>query len=170
MLDRLFDALVQCAEWFKVFAVVDAFERGVVLRWGRFHREVGPGPVLCIPFGVDHVLVDNVVTRTVDLKPQSLTTKDGKTLTVRAVVTASIRDVRKALLEVENMDHALIDSCTAAVADFVEGKTWDELRSGGRTDELTKACRPNCLRRYGVEIERVQLGDFALCRVIRLQR
>ncbi len=129
---------------------------------------MGPGFHWCRPFYIDRIFKDNVVTRTHALEPQALTTKDGRTVSVTAVVTANIADIRKTLLEVESMDHALLDSCAAAIGQHVAATDWDDLRRHDANETLTKACRQNTRRRYGIEIERVQLADLALCRVIRL--
>jgi regulator of protease activity HflC (stomatin/prohibitin superfamily) len=167
-MDRLIDVLIQCVNFFIPWAVLNEYERGVLLRFGHFKRELGPGFHWCIPFAIDHVMVDNVVTRTHTLPPQTLTTKDGRTVSVTAVITANIGNVRKALLEVENMDHALLDACSGAVGQHVAATDWDDLRKHDANETLTKACRQNTARRYGVEIERVQLADLAVCKVIRL--
>lgn len=167
IIDRLVQLIIDCAKLFMFWVVIDEYERGVLLRLGTFRRILEPGFHFRIPFLVDQVMVDNVVTRTTDLPPQSLTTKDNKTISTRIVVTSNIRDIKKALLEVEGMDHALIDSCAAAVSDYVTGMTWEELRGNISVEALTKMCRKNAWR-YGVEIERVQLADLAISRVIRL--
>jgi regulator of protease activity HflC (stomatin/prohibitin superfamily) len=167
IIDRFVQFIVDFAQLFVFWVVINEYERGILLRLGIYRGNLGPGFHWIIPFSIDHVLVDNVVTRTTDLTPQSLTTKDNKTVSVRAVVTSNIRDIKKALLEVEGMDHALKDSCAAAVGDYVKGLTWEELRGDASVEILTKLCRKNAWR-YGVEIERVQLADLAVSRVIRL--
>ena len=167
MLDRLIDFLLSIIQMFQFWTVVNEYERGVVLRLGRFKREIGPGLTWCIPFYVDHVLVDNVVNRVVELGPQSLTTKDGKDVTVNAVVTASIKDIKKALLEVEGVDHALADACCAAVGEHVNDTDWTDLRGELSYDTLTKACRRQAFK-YGIEIHRVQLKDLTRCRSLRI--
>jgi regulator of protease activity HflC (stomatin/prohibitin superfamily) len=166
-LDKLLDLFISCFQFFVPFYVIDAYERAVVLRWGHFHQEVGPGFHWCVPFNIDRVLKDNVVARTHTMTAQALTTSDGRTISVTAVITARISDIRKALLEVENMDHALLDACSAAIGAHVAAHTWDSLRTEPAADTLTKACRAGAWR-YGVHIKRVQLADLALCRVIRL--
>lgn len=168
MLDKLLDALLSCLELLQFWTVITEYEQGVVLHFGRFNgRVLGPGIHWTWPFHIDIVHFDNVVTRTHILNPQALTTKDGRTVSVTAVVTSNIRDIKKALLEVEGVTHALNDSCCAAVGTHVAGLTFDELRAAPAADELLKACRRQAFR-YGIEIERVQLADLALCKVLRI--
>jgi regulator of protease activity HflC (stomatin/prohibitin superfamily) len=165
--DRFIEFIIDCIQIFQFWVVIDEYERGVLLRFGKFNRVLEPGIHWVIPFYIDKAIHDNVVTRTTELPPQTLTTRDNRTVSVTAVVTSNIRYIKKALLEVEGVDHALVDSCAAAVGSHVSSLTWDELRAKDITEALTKLCRENAWR-YGIEIERVQLADLALSRVIRL--
>jgi regulator of protease activity HflC (stomatin/prohibitin superfamily) len=168
MLDRLLDFVLQFLQIFQFWVVITEYERGVVLHFGRFcGRVLEPGIHWRWPFHIDGVQFDNVVTRTHMLPPQALTTKDNKTVSVTAVVTSNIRDIKKALLEVEGVAHALQDSCSAAVGEHVGNLSWEELRGAPAAAELLKVCRKQAFK-YGIEIERVQLSDLALCKVIRL--
>lgn len=168
MLDKLIDVVLGALRLFQFWVVIHQYERGVVMTFGRFKgRELGPGIHWRWPFGVDVVQYDNVVTRVHILNPQALTTRDGKTISVTAVITNNIRDIKKAMLEVEGVHHAIDDACCAAVGEHVAAMDWADLRTNLAAETLTKACRKNAWR-YGIEIERVQLADLALCRVIRL--
>jgi regulator of protease activity HflC (stomatin/prohibitin superfamily) len=167
MLDRLFEALHQWGRWFLPFAVIDAYQRGVVLRAGQHHRDLAPGFHWIIPFGVEKVLEDNVVPRTVNLQSQSLTTRDGVGVVVGGVVTASISSIRRALLEVEGVDDALRDSCLGVISQKVTAATWEEVRDPSFVDTLTQGCREQASE-YGLRIKRVQLSDCAKVRALRL--
>lgn len=165
--DRFIEFIIDCIQVFQFWVVINEFERGVRLRFGKFNKVLEPGFHWCVPFYIDHTIVDNVVTRTTELPPQTLTTKDNRTISVTAVITSNIRNIKKALLEVEGVDHALVDSCAATLGSYVSSLTWDELRAVDTSDVLTEMCRKNAWR-YGIEIERVQLTDLAYSRVIRL--
>jgi regulator of protease activity HflC (stomatin/prohibitin superfamily) len=167
MLDRLIDLLLQWVDWLVPFTVVDHFERGVVLRLGIKRRELDPGFHWVLPFGIERVIADNVVPRTFNLGAQSLTTKDGAQIVVGVILTARIHDIVKAMLEVENVDMAVQDSCYAEIARVVHEHTWDELQAESINDELLKACRRRAFT-YGVEIMRTQVSDLARCKSLRL--
>jgi regulator of protease activity HflC (stomatin/prohibitin superfamily) len=169
MLDRLIDLLLQWVSFFVPFVVIDQFERAVVLRFGVMHRELDPGFHWIIPFEVERVIADNVVPRTMNLGAQSLTTKDGAQIVLGVIVTARIHDIQKSLLEVENVDTAVQDSCYAEVARVVHENTWEEMQAESINDELLKACRKRAFT-YGVEIMRTQLSDLARCKTLRLMQ
>lgn len=167
MLDRFIDLLTTSLKLFQFFVLIYAYEEGVLLRFGKYRKNLAPGFHWCIPFHIDHVMVDNVVPRTIRLGAQSLTTKDGKSIVVSAVVTCSICDIKKSMLEVESVDHAMMDACCAAVAMHVDAHTWDQLFGEEASVSLTKTCRKQAFR-YGIEVSRVQLADLAICRTYRM--
>jgi regulator of protease activity HflC (stomatin/prohibitin superfamily) len=109
MLDRLFDFITDILELFQFWVVIDEYERGVVKTLGKRRRKnpvLDPGFHFVFPLGIDEVLVDNVVPCVDEFDEQSLTTKDGKAITLNAVVMWSISDIQKILFDVRNVwDH-----------------------------------------------------------------
>ena len=66
MFDRLIDTLLGAIHLFQFWVVVAAYERGVVLRLGILHREIGPGLHWLIPLGFDRVWCEHTVPRTMN--------------------------------------------------------------------------------------------------------
>lgn len=180
MFDRLIDLLLDSLGLFKFWEVVDEYECGVVLTLGRVRErerrwefwkrpncEMPSGFHFVFPFAIERVLSDSVVPVTHALDPQSLTTADGRSVVVRAVITRSITDIRKALLECEGVETVLVDSAVGAVADAVRAHAWDDLSSKefakALTDEVRERARP-----WGVKIHRVQLADISASRSLRV--
>jgi len=73
------------------FCVVDAWQRGVVLRFGKFNRILSPGFHFVVPL-VDYVVTQSVVTTTTTLSAQTVKTPDGKLFTLESVVRWSVFD------------------------------------------------------------------------------
>lgn len=161
MFSGLIDRLLQFVDLFKFWVVLDEYQRGIMLRLGKFHKELAPGITWCIPFSVDRCIEIPVVTKTTDLRQSFLTLKDGATVCVSVVVRYNIRDVKKALLEVWHIDDVLRDSVFGNVSSRVRKSTWDELQTPEFEENLAKDCRKQAFK-YGVEIENVVLSD--LCR------
>jgi regulator of protease activity HflC (stomatin/prohibitin superfamily) len=159
--DKLFEVVADCFFFFVPFVVVRHFEGAVQLRLGVLHRTLKPGFHWVRPFNIDEVLKDNVKPRVYVLRAQSLTTKDGQSVIVGARITASITDIAKSLLEVEDMDHALADSCPGIVGEYVASRTWDELRNADHGLHLLDEIRA-AAEQYGVLVTRVQLADLQL--------
>lgn len=167
MLDRAIEMLAQCAALMRCWCVLDPYERGLVLRLGRYQRRIGPGLHWLIPGGVDRVLHDNVVPRIMHLPAQTLITSDGTTVCVTAVVTFRIASIRKALLGVEGIHHAIADACTTSVACHVSATTLEVLRNTSDSSAIAHLCQ-RYAKQYGIAVIRVQLADISPCRVIRL--
>lgn len=166
MLEHLFEFLKQSWESVVPMFVVDAWERGIVLRFGVHVRDVGPGLHWRIPL-VERPITHGVVTSVHSLTPQSVTTADGHPCVLSAVVTWRVSDVRKLLLEVEDAAHALRDACTGVLTTHASAATWASMGS----DEFLEGVRVEMRRiafRWGIEVMRVQFADRQRCRSLRL--
>lgn len=170
MFDKLVDLIIEFIQLFHFMVVVTEYEKGVHLRLGKFLRVLEPGPHFLIPFAVDQVLREAVVPTTHSLGDEATVTRDGKTAAFHAVVTYQVRDIRKALLDVNDTDHAVRDACAGEIGKLMRERTWEELQhSEALLDDLTAVCRKRGFR-YGIEIMSVQLASLALAKNIRLMQ
>jgi regulator of protease activity HflC (stomatin/prohibitin superfamily) len=85
--------------------VVKEYERGVVLRLGRYKGLKMPGLRFIIPF-VDRIQKIDQRTVTMDVPSQDVITKDNVSVKVNAVVYFRVMDPEKALLQVEDYYYA----------------------------------------------------------------
>lgn len=164
--EKLIDLMVQFLEFFRVCTVIDTYERGVRLRFGKFVDELDPGLHFQWPFFIDNILNENVVPKLYQLCTQSVATRDDKPLAVGAVVCYSVRSISKALLEVENVNHAVADSCQATLTELILESTWDEVRAPDFSAKVTALCRKRAWK-YGIEIESVRFCELAIVRTYR---
>lgn len=176
MFDKLVDLLV---EWLKLFFfafTLTDYERGLVLRFGKFHHEVGPGFHWKWPFDVDVILFEATFPRVKFMGPQSLITKDGQSVVVSYLVTYQINDVKKCILGIAGASAALDYASFGVVADFVSKHSWAELRSIKAVDdekeldldsEVAKKIRRRASK-YGVYVIDVGFHDLTNSRALRL--
>lgn len=169
MLDKLVEVVLQFIGLFKFWVVIHPFEAGVILRLGKLSRVIECGYHWMIPFGIDHALTEHIVPTTHSLGDESAISKDGKSVGFHAVVTYKVRDIQKALLEVEDVDHAIRDACSGEIGRVLRAATWEEMQSEAILDKLREGCRKRGFR-YGIEIISVQLAGLAPCRTIRLMQ
>lgn len=167
MLKPLFDFISSFADLLIPFAVIDEYDRAVVLRLGKRNRVLGPGFHWVLPLGLEEVLSMNVVPKVIRLHPQTLDTSDGKTVTITLVVTMDISDIAKALLEVEDVDDAVVDAITGLASSFISETYYADLVSPEFSEELTEAAN-NQIAKYGVRILKTQMADAATFANIRL--
>ncbi len=170
MFDKLVDLIIQFAELFRFWYVLQPYEQGVLVRLGKFVRVMDPGFHWVCPFSVDVVHYENVVPTTHSLGDEATVTKDGRTAAFHAVVTYQVRDIRKAMLDVVDTDHAVRDACAGEIGKLMRERTWEELQhSEALLDDLTAVCRKRGFR-YGIEIMSIQLASLALAKNIRLMQ
>jgi regulator of protease activity HflC (stomatin/prohibitin superfamily) len=169
MFDKLVDILLQFMELFKFWIVLNPYEAGVQIRLGKFKKVLEPGLHFLLPLGIDSTLHEHTVPRTHTLGDQSITTLDGKQVGFQAVITYQVNDIKKALLDVEDSDHAIQDSCAGNIAHVLAGYTWEDIQ--GKYDEVVDAVTKTCRSRgwkFGLEIKSVQFGTMGFVRTIRL--
>lgn len=176
MFDKLVDLLITWMKLFFFTFVLHNYERGIVLRFGKFVKEVGPGIHFKWPFDVDEVFWGSVTPNVTHLDPQSLTTKDDVTVVVSVMVTFQIEDIRKVFLDFHSAGAVIQDATYGVVSDFVMKRTWPELRNAGEVEEVkeidienevTKRARRRA-KKFGVDIIRVQFQDLTKSRSMRL--
>lgn len=81
--------------------VLQEYERAVILRLGRLKPggPRGPGMVFILP-GIDEIEKVDLRTRSLDVPPQDILTKDSVTVSVEAVVYYRVRNPLDVLLQV----------------------------------------------------------------------
>lgn len=85
--------------------VLDEWQRGVVLRFGRSMGVRGPGLILLIPFVERMVRVDTR-TITMDVEPQDVITRDNVSMKINAVVYFRVLSPELAITQVEDYEYA----------------------------------------------------------------
>ena len=88
--------------------IVRQYERAVVLRLGRYRRQVGPGIQTRIPFA-DNVLVVDIRERVSEFKAERMLTKDNVPVTIDAILRYKVMETRSkdAILNVQNFNEMI---------------------------------------------------------------
>jgi regulator of protease activity HflC (stomatin/prohibitin superfamily) len=168
MFDKLVDLVVNFIHLFFFCFTTASYERGVVLRFGLKHRDISPGFHWIWPFHIEQYYSCSIAVETATVGPQSLTTKDDKSIVVSTIITFEVADSTKFLLEVEGGHQVIEDSAYGAVADFVMKRTWNQLREiEDINNDLSKLVRRKASK-YGVNIISAQLCDFTASKSLRL--
>ena len=82
--------------------VLKEYERAVIFRMGRARKRLaGPGLTLLLPFGIDRPRIIDTRTKAIQIAPQDVITRDNISISVDAVVYATVASPQHAILEVE---------------------------------------------------------------------
>lgn len=169
MFDKLVDLIINFIGLFRFWSIIRDFEGGIILRLGKFHRMAKPGWNWRWPFDVEECFYSNINMMTRVVGPQSLTTKDDKSLIVSVVITEKVEDVKKFLIECTH-GHSIIEDATyGAVATLIHNSTWDELMGIDLAHQLEITVRRQA-KKYGVDIIQLQLVDFTKSKSLRLMQ
>jgi len=139
------------------------WERGVVLRLGKYQGLRGPGLFLIIPF-VDNVTswIDQRVITT-NFNAEETLTSDTVPVNVDAVLFWMVYDPEKAALEVQDYARAVSWAAQTALRDII-GRTslTDLLRGRERIEgELQKLIDDRCTP-WGVTVQSVEMRDVVI--------
>ena len=167
MFDRFFNFLISIWTILIPITVVDAYQRAIVLRLGKYCRSLGPGLHWIIPFGVEKVIKDSVVPRTISLEPQSLMTKDNKQIVIQMVFTVEIRNIKDSLLNIEHADDAIRDICYGTVGDMIADWDWEDLLALDFSSALVEKCNERT-EWYGLCILNSSIATLSQMKSIRL--
>lgn len=166
MLDRLIDVLVQLWGEFWPLVIIQPYERAVLCRAGKFKRVLEPGWYLKWPV-IDIVLNDHITSHVHHITGQAVTTQDGREIGYSVIVTYKIADIEKATLEVTEVKDAIVDACTGVIATALADRTYEDVMHSRVLGELLRLCRVRG-RRWGIDVEDVQLAGVCRVRNIRL--
>ena len=163
--DHIFNFLSQFWNNILPFYVFNVYEFGVVLRFGKWRKNVSAGFHWKIPF-VDEVLHCRNSMTTMPTKNQSLTTKDGEQISIESIVKYKIEDAKKFLLEVEDAISAIDDITQGKIKELVNTKTWTEIRD--LKDVEIKKLVTTEAEKFGIKIFYVTITSLVKTRVYKI--
>lgn len=164
MFDKLIDLIVTFINDILPWKIVDQWEEGVHLSTGKFKRVVKPGLNFKIPF-FDQIITTPVITQTVNLKPQTVTSEDDKSVVLSSIVRYHIHDVEKFLLGVMHANDVLVDTTQGIIRDMVEGCKWNDLYDLGSvvTPEVNQQ-----VSKWGITVEQISFPDLGEIKTYRI--
>ncbi|MCE5329795.1 slipin family protein [bacterium] len=142
--------------------ILREYEVGVIFRLGRYIGNRGPGFVMIIP-GVEKMIKVDKRTRTIDVPPQDVITRDNVPVKVNAVLYFRIIDPAKSVIEVENFRYAALQISQTTLRSILGQAELDELLSKREKinselaqiiDELTDP--------WGVKVTVVEIKDVEI--------
>lgn len=133
----LMKLLLYLAIFVAVFGIriVSQWQKGVVFRLGRYTRELGPGLNIIIPL-IETVQYVDMRTRTMDVMPQEMMTKDSVPTKIDAVVYYKIFDAVKSIVAVENFGMASVLMAQSKLRDVLGKYDLDTLLA--KKDQIAK--------------------------------
>lgn len=161
MIRELFHAIGRMFAW---FVSVAPWEQALRVRFGRHVRLLGPGFYVRFPF-VDRVYRQSVRRRLSIIRPQTVTTKDGKAISLSGSVGYSVSDLRQLYNTLHDASDTIEAEVCAKVSDYVARHTLDECTPSVLEAHVRSTLD---LERYGLDAKEFYISNFAVVRTFRL--
>lgn len=152
------------------FKVVQEYERAVIFRLGRLLSggAKGPGIFFILPCIDAYARVD-LRTRTYDIPPQEVLTKDSVTVSVDAVVYYRVSNATVSIANVENAHHSTRLLAQTTLRNIMGQRPLHEILSERESiSQHMKALLDEATDSWGINVERVEIKDVRL--PVQLQR
>ena len=141
---------------------VDAQERAVILRFGKYMQTTGPGYNWHLPWPIEQKRIVNVSQQSSITDDARMLTADTNLVEVKSAVQYTKPDPRKYLFEVNNVEETLVQVAESAMREAVGQASLDKaLAFDPSITDRAKKLLQKTLDNYdlGVNIISVKLGD-----------
>lgn len=141
---------------------VKQWERGIVLRFGRYRNTRQPGLNLIIPF-VERMIKVDIRVETMVVEPQEVITKDNVTVQVDAVVYFQVVNSEDAIMKVMDYEMATTQISLTTLRSVLGQSEMDELLSHrDRINERLQQIIDDHTEPWGVQVTAVEVKDVLL--------
>ena len=140
--------------------VAAQWERGVVLRLGKFNGLKGPGVILVFPV-LDSVRFVDTRLLTLDIPHQQVITRDNVPVRVDGVIFFRVGDPERAVITVQDYRFAVSQYAQASLRDVIGSMTLDELLSErDRIQAQIASVVESRASTWGTHIDSIRLLDI----------
>ncbi|MDA0208437.1 MAG: slipin family protein [bacterium] len=141
---------------------INEYQRGVKFTLGKYTSIMSPGWRLVIPVFQSYQKVD-IRVKAVDVPDQEAITKDNISARTNAVIYYKVTDAKKAVIEVQNFQHAVSQLAQTTMRNVVGELELDELLTN--RDQASKKIKDivdSLTDPWGISIDNVELKDITL--------
>jgi uncharacterized membrane protein YqiK len=149
---------------FSFIYIIKQFERSIILRLGKYHKQIGPGINYRIPF-IDNVLVIDIRERVREFKAERMLTKDNVPVTIDAILRYKIIEDRTndAILNVENFNEMIQQVSQTTLRNNIGSSVFQDILS--KREEINQHIRSiisNEASHWGIEVAGVEIRQVII--------
>jgi regulator of protease activity HflC (stomatin/prohibitin superfamily) len=137
--------------------IVRQYEKGLVIRLGKYHSTADAGLIFLIPF-VDSLIRVDMREQVINVAPQKVITQDNVGVTVDAVIYYKVVDPVKAEFEIADFDYAATTLAQTNLRNLIGDKLLDETLTA--RDVINTSLRlvlDEATNPWGVKVSKVEL-------------
>lgn len=155
------------SKFFPVLWSVEPDESGIRTTLGKHVKDTPPGWYLLWRL-IQVAEKIKVVPQVIDLRGQSITTRDGKSILISGAVQYRVTNARKAILEVYDYDSNLQNVALGVLARYAAAHTYDECRSTTALEKEVLEGVRDAASGWGLKVMRCFVTDLCESRCIRV--
>lgn len=141
---------------------INQYEKGVKFFFGKYYKTLAPGWRLVFPIIQSYEKVD-MRAKAVEVPDQNAITKDNVSVNVNAVIYYRVVSAEKSILEIENVQYAIMQYAQTTMRNIVGEVSLDELLAGrDRIADRIKDIVKLTSESWGLEVLNVELKDIKL--------
>jgi len=142
--------------------VVNQYERGVILTFGKYTSTRSPG-LTWIFVGIQQMIKVDLRITTTDIPQQEVITKDNVPVGINAVVYFQVQSAEKAILNIKDYTLAVSQYAQAALRDVIGGIELDPLLSEREqiSEEIQKIV-VQATESWGISVTDIKIQDIEL--------
>lgn len=144
--------------------IIKQYERAIILRLGRFQRQVGPGVQTRIPFA-DNILVIDIREKVREFTAERMLTRDNVPVTIDAILRYRIIEdrARDAILNVENFNDMIQQVSQTTLRNNIGASLFQDILSKREEVNLhIKEVIAEESRTWGIEVRGVEIRQVAI--------
>lgn len=144
--------------------IIKQYERAVILRLGRYQRQVGPGVQTRIPF-VDSILVVDIREKVREFTAERMLTRDNVPVTIDAILRYRIIEdrARDSILNVENFNDMIQQVSQTTLRNNIGSSIFQDILS--KREEINqhvKTIIATEASNWGIEVTGVEIRQVAI--------
>ena len=137
--------------------IVNQYEKGIVMRMGKYHNLVSSGLTIIMPL-TDSIIRVDMREQVISVPPQKLITKDNVTVEVDAVVYYKVVDPVKSQFEVQDFGYACTTLAQTNLRNLIGDRTLDEtLVARDMINTNLRHVLDEATNGWGVKVTRVEV-------------
>ncbi|PIP53541.1 hypothetical protein COX08_00420 [Candidatus Beckwithbacteria bacterium CG23_combo_of_CG06-09_8_20_14_all_34_8] len=141
----------------KSVRIVKQYEKGLVVRLGRYANTADSGIVILVPF-IDSIITVDMREQVMNVMPQQVITQDNVVVTVDAVIYYKVVDPVKAEFEIQNFSYTVTTLAQTNLRNLIGDKTLDEsLTARDSINTSLRQVLDEATNPWGVKITKVEL-------------
>lgn len=141
--------------------IIHPNERGVVERFGNYHRMLDPGLNFIIP-EVEIVRKVDIREKVIDIPPQEIITRDNASVVIDLVIYTQVIDPFRVLYNVSNFEDASIKLAQTNIRNITGAMHLDEiLGARERINTELRQILDDATDKWGVRVTRVEIQEVS---------